>query len=181
MEKATIVGVPGAWHTPEAYGSVFKLLESSGYPTIGLPLPSVGAPIPLTDRSEDVKSIRQCLTTLVEVEEKEVVLVLHSYSGMPGNEAPKGLGKRERESKGLKGGVIRLVFVMAVAMPEGFKPMTEGVPFPAWMKLDVEVSAGGAIEPVIQLRSPCLTTGTEGSVHRRSSRCEESILQRIIL
>jgi hypothetical protein len=49
-----------------------------------------------------------------------VVLVTHSYTGMPGAEAPVGLGKKEREATGKEVGVIRLVFVMAFAMLEGF-------------------------------------------------------------
>jgi pimeloyl-ACP methyl ester carboxylesterase len=86
----------------------------------------------------DVQIIRDCLTKLVCEEEKEVILVSHSYTGMPAAEAPVGLGKKEREEKGLKGGVTRLVFIMAFAMPEGFQPTAGGAQFPPWMKLDME-------------------------------------------
>lgn len=72
-------------------------------------------------------------------DQSEVVLVLHSYAGMPGSEAAKGLGKREREDKGQKGGVVRLVFVQAYAMPEGFTPTAGGAQFPPWMLVDAEV------------------------------------------
>lgn len=58
---------------------------------------------------------------------------------MPGAEAPKGLGKKERQELGLKGGVIRLVFIMAFAMPEGFQPTAGGAQMPEWMKVDLEV------------------------------------------
>lgn len=84
-------------------------------------------------------AIKNCLTKLVVLEEKEVVLVVHSYTGMPGAEAPKGLGKKERQEKGLKGGVLRVVFIMAFAMPEGFQPTANGAQMPEWMKLDLEV------------------------------------------
>ncbi|KAF1992983.1 alpha/beta-hydrolase [Amniculicola lignicola CBS 123094] len=138
MTKPTIVLVPGAWHTPEIYDSVVTHLDADDYPTISLPLPSVGASPAHTSFDADVKAIRDCLTQLVEVEEKEVVLVTHSYTGMPGAEAPVGLGKKEREAKGFKGGVIRLVFIMAFAMPEGFQPTAGGAQFPDWMKLNPE-------------------------------------------
>jgi pimeloyl-ACP methyl ester carboxylesterase len=139
MSKPTIVCVPGAWHTPEGYENVFKALEPHGYPTIGLPLPSVGASPALLSFDEDVEAIRDCLRKLIEEDEKEVVLVVHSYSGMPGTEAPVSLGKKEREAKGLKGGVTRLVYIMAFAPLEGFTPTAGGRKYPDWMRLDAEV------------------------------------------
>ena len=139
MTQPTIVLVPGAWHGPDVYSSVTKTLGAHGYPTVSLPLPSVGAMPPNKNFDEDVKAIRDCLTSLIEKGEKEVILVVHSYTGMPGAEAPKGLGKKERREKGLKGGVVRLVFIMAFAMPEGFQPTAGGAQMPEWMKLDLEV------------------------------------------
>ncbi|MCJ1384972.1 hypothetical protein MMC17_008090 [Xylographa soralifera] len=113
-------------------------LSTYGYPTIGLPLLSAGAEPPNMDFTADVNGIRDCLTKLVVEDQKEVVLVVHSYTGMPGAEAPKGLGKKEREGKGLKGGILRLVFIMAFAMPEGFQPTAGGAQMPEWMKVDLE-------------------------------------------
>lgn len=140
MVKPTFVCVPGAWSSPEYYSQVREIIAGYGYPTIGLPLPSVGATPAHMNFDGDVKAIRDCLTKLVEEEEKEVVLVLHSYGGMPGTEAPVDLGKKEREGKGLKGGVLRLVFIMALVGAEGFEPGAGGAEFPDWMKLDLEVS-----------------------------------------
>ncbi|KAJ4245066.1 hypothetical protein NW762_014277 [Fusarium torreyae] len=139
MVKPTIVFVPGAWHRPEVYASVAQNLKANGdFPTISLPLPSNGAETPHESFNKDVEAIRDCLKQLVETEQKDVVLVLHSYSGMPGNEAPVNFGKRYREEKGLKGGVVRLVFIMAFAMPEGFSPVAGGAEYPTWMKIDAE-------------------------------------------
>ncbi|EAT80994.1 hypothetical protein HBI56_102790 [Parastagonospora nodorum] len=135
MSKPTIVCVPGAWHTPEIYAKVLDILSGHGYPTLALALPSAGASPPHADFNGDVKGIRECLTELVE-EGKDVVLVMHSYTGMPGAQAPAGLGKKERQAANLKGGVIRLVFIMAFAMPEGFTPTAGGAQYPEWMKMD---------------------------------------------
>lgn len=55
---------------------------------------------------------------------------------MPAVEAPVGLARSQRE--GQKGGVIRLVFIMSFAMPEGFQPTASGAQFPEWMKVDAE-------------------------------------------
>ena len=139
MVKPTVVCVPGAWHTPEIYSSVIESLNRHGYPTIALELPSVGATPAHDSFDGDVKAIRDCLEKLVITEEKDVILVTHSYTGMPGAEAPIELGKRQREGKGLKGGVIRLVFIAAFAVPEGFQPTAGGAQYPEWMKLDAEV------------------------------------------
>lgn len=140
MTKPTIVCVPGAWHTLEIYAKTLSILGNHGYATVGLPLPSVGASPPHTSFDEDVKGIRDCLTKLVVDEENEVVPVTHSYTGMPGAEAPGGLAKQEREAAGTRGGVIRLVFIMALAMPEGFQPTAGGAQYPDWMKVNMEVS-----------------------------------------
>ena len=44
---------------------------------------------------------------------KEVVLVMHSYSGGPGAMAASGLSIAERHAAGQTGGIIRLVFIAA--------------------------------------------------------------------
>ena len=54
-------------------------------------------------------------------------------------EAPKGLGKEERHEKGLEGGVVRLVFISALAMPEEFQPVAGGWDKPEWLKLTSQV------------------------------------------
>lgn len=50
-----------------------------------------------------------------------MVLVMHSYGGIPGNGSAVGLSKkeREREDKKKKGGVVGLVLVSAYAAREG--------------------------------------------------------------
>ena len=138
--QPTIVLVPGAWHTPAIYSGVVEDLSKHGYPTVSLPLASVGANPPHADFNGDVEAIRTCLTKLVS-EDKDVVLVVHSYSGLPGGEAPKGLAKKDREAQNLKGGVIRYVVINGFATPPGFQPVTPEnySQFPEWMKLDVPV------------------------------------------
>lgn len=139
MTRPTFVLVPGAWHQPSIYSSVMETLSAHGYPTVALPLPSNGAMPPNATFDEDVNAIRGCLTKLIDTEEKEVILVVHSYAGVPGAEAPNGLGKKERQERGLKGGVARLVFISAYAMPEGSRLASSRAEWPKWMRLDFEV------------------------------------------
>ncbi len=140
MSKPTIILVPGAWHSPEVYDGVIKYLSSRGYPTETVALPSVGADPPKADFTDDVAAIRARLTELIVSRGNDVVLVLHSYSGMPGNDASQGLGKLEREKSELAGGVLRLVFLAALIGFEGTSPMSSGAEIPKWMKVDFEVS-----------------------------------------
>lgn len=78
MAKPTVVFVPGAWHGPDIYDAAMANISKHGYPTVGLPLPSVGADPPLTSFEGDVRAIRDCVSRLVEVEEKEVCIVSQS-------------------------------------------------------------------------------------------------------
>jgi alpha-beta hydrolase superfamily lysophospholipase len=141
MSKPTYVLVPGAWHSPEIYKDVVDSLAKHGYPTISLALPSVGATPALYDFSEDVTAIRSCLAELVS-QDKDVILVVHSYAGLPGGEATKDLGKKEREAQGLKGGIIRYVVINGFIVPAGFQPAPRGdfSTMPEWMRYDPEVS-----------------------------------------
>jgi hypothetical protein len=71
---------------------------------------------------------------------------MHSYSGMPGTEAPLGLTKQDREKSGAKGGVIRLVYVAALAMPEGPGVVWDGgAEIPGWMDVHGEVCPYSAV------------------------------------
>lgn len=134
---------------PGIYSGVSAILIKLGFPTLDLSLPSVGATPPIESFSEDVSAIRKCLTELVS-NEKEIVLVVHSYSGLPSGEAPVSLGKKEREAKGLKGGVMRYVVINGFATPAGFQATPKGTfsQFPEWMKFDHEMrnQHGGACD-----------------------------------
>ena len=62
---------------------------------------------------EDVAEIRKFLEQLIDREGKEVVLVSHSYGGVPGSGSVEGFDKTARDSKGEAGGVIACVFIAA--------------------------------------------------------------------
>ncbi|CAG8960804.1 hypothetical protein HYFRA_00002341 [Hymenoscyphus fraxineus] len=140
MTKPTFVCVPGAWHTPSGYDALITLLQNDGYEAIAVSLPSVGCKPVTYDFSEDVEAIRSTITKLAD-DGKDVIPVLHSYGGMCGGQALEGLSKKERATKGMKGGVVRVVYVMAMMLPEGAQPAprdtaTENMhPF---MKADLE-------------------------------------------
>lgn len=140
MSKPTIVLIPGCWLPASIYAGTVQALERHGYPASAMQLPSCNADPPAQDFSTDVEGIRKRLVGLIEDEQKDVVLAVHSYTGLPASEAAKGLGKKQREAEGQRGGLLRIVSIAAYAMPEGFQATAGDVQFPGWMKPDLEVS-----------------------------------------
>jgi hypothetical protein len=136
--KPSIVFVPGAWHGPESFDAVASLLTSAGYAYEGVTKPSstLEPPFP-TSIDADVEAIRTAVLKAADAG-NDVVLVLHSYGGIPGSEASKGLSKEERAKDGKKGGIVRLVYVTAFAIPEGVSMrVAAGGEFAPWCQLDV--------------------------------------------
>lgn len=69
---------------------------------------------------------------------KDILLVMHSYSGSPGSVAARGLSQVERVSKGLEGGIIRLVFIAALVAPKGASLLSMvGGKFHPWVQVGV--------------------------------------------
>ncbi|KAH8811361.1 Alpha/beta hydrolase fold-1 [Xylogone sp. PMI_703] len=114
--KPTIILVPGAWHTPNGYDPILPFLHASGFKSTSVHLPSIGVSPGLPNFLGDVEAIRKVALGLIELG-KEVVIVSHSYGGVPTSEAVRGLGKKDRQAQGLPGGVILLIYIAAI-VPE---------------------------------------------------------------
>lgn len=56
---------------------------------------------------------------MIDVEEKEVVVIAHSYGGIPAAGAAYGLSKTTRRQDSKKGVVIGLIYVSAFVVPKG--------------------------------------------------------------
>lgn len=120
--KPIIVFVPGAGHTPTIYDLVMAQLHTSQYRTTSVCLPSVGVSPGLEDFSADVAAVRATVLGLAELG-LDVVVVCHSYGGVPCTEAMNGLGKKDRDSQGLPGGVVWLIYVAAIIPIKGTSAM----------------------------------------------------------
>jgi len=118
IPKPTIILVPGAWHGPEAFAPVTSLLSGAGYTVTGITLPSVGASPALPNFDKDVAAIREAIVAAAD-QEQDVFVVMHSYGGVCGSEATKGLSKSDRRSDGKRGGVAGLVYLCAFALERG--------------------------------------------------------------
>lgn len=145
--KPTIVFVPGAWHGPQVFDPVANILQSQGYKTVAVSLPSVGASPPVNDFQPDVAAIRDAIQSSVN-EGSEVVVFAHSYGGVPSSEAIKGLTKSDLQSQGKPGGVIHYVLCASFLIPEGVASIDpEKGPSPQYELLD-DATVIMAIDPV---------------------------------
>jgi pimeloyl-ACP methyl ester carboxylesterase len=120
----TILLVQGSFQIPQVYEKLVKGLMDQGYPTIHPRLPScsdVDKPdFPQVSLVDDVLAIRLELIRQIEYEEKNVVVVMHSYGGLVGSEAvTEELSYAKRQSQGLAGGVTHLFYYCAFLLDKG--------------------------------------------------------------
>lgn len=137
--KPTILLVAGAWLPPATYEPFLHLFKEAGFPTLSVSYPSFNPTDPQkTDVAADSRSIRDnVLYPLVEEDGKEVVIIMHSYGGMPGSVAAKGLGERQRRKDGKPGGVLGLIFISAFVIQEGASVADgQGGNLPPWVLQD---------------------------------------------
>lgn len=140
--KPTIILVPGSWHKSSCYALLTKDLNSAGYTTKPVSLPSVGASTPLENFSPDVTAIRTAITDVLSTG-SDALLSVHSYSSMPAIEAIQGLEKKSSSSS--KPGVSHFFFCSAFVPPvnTSLLDMLGGQPLP-WFKVN---DAKTVVEP----------------------------------
>ncbi|KAK7531091.1 Alpha/beta hydrolase fold-1 [Phyllosticta citricarpa] len=177
-----IVFVPGAWQPSDCFDPIRAIFKEKGYVTHAVDHPSVGADPPTGTLEGDVASLRRLLEELIEEEEKEVVLLMHSYGGVVGSCASEGLGLKQRRAEAKKGGILVLIYQAAFAIPKGKSLMDMlpgGEPLP-WMRNDdgrvsIEVDASFAmpdLPPVKQQKWHARLTHTSAGVFIGKSTCE---------
>jgi len=114
--KPTLVLIPGGWHTPRTYSALTTSLKSAGYEVHVPSFPSMnGARPPNTDLASDTAHVREYVASLLDAGHT-VLAIMHSYGGQVGTNALHGLGLQRRQEPG---GVARLIYMCAFALPEG--------------------------------------------------------------
>jgi len=79
---------------------LLHLLQSHGYPTLSALLPSTGTGENVTAQDDADYIRKRMLLPVLDTEKHDVIMAMHSYSGMPGSAAAAGLGKAERSAQG---------------------------------------------------------------------------------
>lgn len=116
--RPIFVIVPGASQTPSHYAHLMHLIHSHGYGTLTALLPSGGATRPVSAQ-EDAEFIRSCmLLPVLDTEGRDVILVMHSYAGLPGSAAARGIGKVDRIAQGKTTCVLGQIFISTI-LPRG--------------------------------------------------------------
>ena len=135
--RPTILLIPGAWFPSSAYNSFLHAVRNAGYQTECASYPSLNPKDPRnTDTTADTSFvIKNYLIPLIEIEQKDVVIVMHSYGGIPGSSAATGFGKAARQQRGRRGGVVGLVHSSGFVLPEGLSCADgQGGSLPPWIK-----------------------------------------------
>lgn len=110
-----------------------------------LTLLSVGGPTSTTAADDATYIQNNYLDDLIS-QGKEVVMVMHSYSGIPGTESVKGRTRRNIAALGKKGGVVALVYMAAFLISAG-QSVVSSLQFGADSIMTFEVNwAGGSID-----------------------------------
>lgn len=115
----TFVFIPGAWHTPEYFQPLIDVLSSKpySYPCVTVPLISVLSPkatTSITTMDPDIEVILKAISAVVD-RGNDVILVMHSYGGVPASESTKYFQKPEQG----KGRILRLVYVCSFVLGVG--------------------------------------------------------------
>ncbi|KAL9112491.1 MAG: hypothetical protein Q9227_003333 [Pyrenula ochraceoflavens] len=122
--KPVFVLVPGSFSSKESYVKVVDLLSAREYESVPIDFPSAaGGGEYAPTMSDDAACIHQAAESLAE-EGKDIVLVAHSYSGLPVTESARGLLKTERSAAGKRGGIISIVYIAAFMFGVGESVMT---------------------------------------------------------
>ncbi|EKJ69162.1 hypothetical protein FPSE_10658 [Fusarium pseudograminearum CS3096] len=117
---ATVVIIPGSFAKPSLYEHLVQSLARDGIQSEIVDLPSVGrkegkAPATLSDDVDEIASVVEKILD----EDKEVILLAHSYGGIPATQSLETLSQKARQSQGKKSGVTKIVYLAAVALPVG--------------------------------------------------------------
>ena len=117
--------VSGGWHQSSCYRRLLPELQKQKYETRTATLRSVGNAAATIE--DDIQGIRRDLLSPLLDERREIVLVLHSLSGLPGGTAAMGMSAGDRKAKGLQGGIIGIICLCAIVTPEGGSAHGHGI------------------------------------------------------
>lgn len=123
-----LVLVPGAFGTPSGFDPLLPLLERVGIGTHPGPYPSCDPVDPAAAScTRDIASLRNdVLLPLLDEQQRDVVLLAHSYGGVVGGAAAKDLDPITRRVQGKNTAVVGLIYVAGNITLDG-EPLLEAV------------------------------------------------------
>lgn len=119
IKNPVVVLVHGAWHTAAAFDLVTPIFSEQNYETLAIQLPSVDIRPPLVDTSADIATVRSHVTKILDEDDRDVVIISHSYGAIPATDGVKGLDMKTREKDGRRTSVVALVYISGVLPVKG--------------------------------------------------------------
>ncbi|KAJ4302666.1 hypothetical protein N0V90_001555 [Kalmusia sp. IMI 367209] len=108
----TIILLAGAFADPSCFDSIAFEFQKAGYPTRYATVLSLNPAVPRdASTSRDAQHVRRNSLLPLLDEEKDIIILAHSYGGIVAGAAAFGLSKRERSKEGKAGGIIALLYV----------------------------------------------------------------------
>lgn len=150
MDLAIVI-VHGSWHTPQHYSRLVEALKAKGFDNIYCPrLASAVESLPLpptANLAHDTLTIRQRVESLADAAHP-ILVVMHSYGGVVGDNALSDLLWSQRQAAGKPGGVVHLVYAAAFIIPAGTSLLTpfNGEMLP-WLKEDATSRTVEMLDP----------------------------------
>jgi pimeloyl-ACP methyl ester carboxylesterase len=134
-----VVIVPGAFGTPDGFHKVVPFLNQAGIETHPGPYPSCNPSDPAEATcANDIASLRNnVLFPLLDQQQRDIVILAHSYGGVVGGAAAKGLDIPTRKAQGKTTAVVGLIYVAGNITLEN-EPLLEAVggAYPPFIKVD---------------------------------------------
>lgn len=116
---ATIVIVPGSFCPAECYKNQTDSLARHGISSVVVATPSVGrreaGPATMSDDADEIVRVVEPLLA----DGKKVVLLTHSYGGIPGTQSLERLSQKARSAQGKSGGIETVIYLASVVLPVG--------------------------------------------------------------
>ncbi|KAI0471177.1 Alpha/Beta hydrolase protein [Xylaria cf. heliscus] len=152
-ELPTILLVPGAFGKPDGFDALLPYLKEAGFATHPGPYLSCNPEDPTTTTCEkDIKFLRNnALLPLLE-QNKDVIVLAHSYGGVVAGGAVKNLDKQARQAEGHASGVVGLIYVAGNITLEGESlSQAVGGSHPPFIKVDKPSKGVAVIEPAMEI------------------------------
>ncbi|KAF5670026.1 hypothetical protein FHETE_4709 [Fusarium heterosporum] len=138
MSSPTVVIVPGSFAPPKHYRLFTESLERHDIDSRVIETPSVGRrdPLPPQTMSDDAAAVEKVVTELLD-EGKEVVLMTHSYGGIPGTQSLGKLSRKARKAQEKEGGIDIIIYLASVVLQPGVCNMDAfGAAMPDFVTID---------------------------------------------
>ena len=120
MKNPTIVIVPGAMHCADHYKPLMESLRNNDYKCVVASLPSTqSVDSPPAGLADDTSAVRTVVCKELDNAENDVLVLAHSYGGVPTNNALQGLDAKTRLANSKTNSVKALAFMCSLPVPIG--------------------------------------------------------------